>query len=108
MEVLSFTVFSCLLILPLAVFTQSPDPPADVASVDAIINALYEGISFKPGGISDWNQLRTLFSPGARLIPPAAPNSIVVLSFEEFAERSTQYADEHRFRANGFSKREVA
>ena len=44
--------------------------PADVASIDAIIMAAYDSISGPPGK-RDWNRVRSLFIPGARLIPTA-------------------------------------
>ena len=46
-------------------------PPArleDVASVEAILAATYEVIS-GPAGPRDWDRFRSLFVPGARLIP---------------------------------------
>ncbi len=51
-----------------------PANPADVASVDAIVKAAYDVIS-GPAGPRDWNRMRSLFAPGARLIAvlPGAP-----------------------------------
>jgi hypothetical protein len=43
--------------------------PTDVASLDAIIAALYDVISGPAGQKRDWDRMRSLFSPGARLIP---------------------------------------
>ena len=45
--------------------------PNDVASIDAIINAAYDGISGPAGKERDWDRERSLFFPGARLIPTA-------------------------------------
>jgi hypothetical protein len=42
--------------------------PADVASIDAIIRAAYDSVS-GPAGTRDWNRLRSLFIPDARLVP---------------------------------------
>lgn len=41
--------------------------PADVASEEAIVRALYETIS-GPAGPRDWDRLRSLFTPGARIV----------------------------------------
>jgi hypothetical protein len=49
--------------------------PADVASIDAIINAAYDGISGAAGEKRDWDRERSLFYPGARLIPTAKPGA---------------------------------
>src|SRR5215831_11589098 len=42
--------------------------PADVASMDSTIAALYDVISGPPGK-RNWDRFRSLFVPGARLIP---------------------------------------
>jgi hypothetical protein len=43
--------------------------PADVASPDAILAALYEVISGPAGRARDWDRFRSLYLPGARLVP---------------------------------------
>lgn len=42
--------------------------PADVASEDAVIKAVYNVISGPKGQPRDWDRMRSLFVPGARLI----------------------------------------
>ena len=51
--------------------SEGPPPanPADVESVDAIIAAVYNVISGPAGQPRDWDRMRSLFVPGARLIP---------------------------------------
>ena len=55
---------------------SSPPPPAakpaDVSSPDAILTALYDVISGPAGKARDWDRFRSLFVPGARLIPTRA------------------------------------
>jgi hypothetical protein len=50
-----------------------PDAPAprpeDVADIDAILAAIYDVISGPKGKPRDWDRMRALFVPGARLIP---------------------------------------
>jgi hypothetical protein len=51
---------------------EPPPPaakPADVSSPDAILTALYDVISGPAGKARDWDRFRSLFMPGARLIP---------------------------------------
>ncbi|TWI03534.1 hypothetical protein IP90_01345 [Luteimonas cucumeris] len=43
--------------------------PKDVESIDAIIAALYDVISGPAGQARDWNRMRSLFIPGARMMP---------------------------------------
>ena len=45
--------------------------PSDVASIDAIITAAYDVISGPADKKRDWARERSLFFPGARLIPTA-------------------------------------
>jgi hypothetical protein len=63
--------------------------PADVASVDAIITALYDVISGPAGQKRDWDRFRGLFAQGARLIPtgkrPDGSRLMRVLTPDEYA-----------------------
>src|SRR5204863_5608577 len=51
---------------------SQPADPRDVESIDAIIAAAYDVISGPAGKKRDWNRERSLFYPGARLIPTAS------------------------------------
>lgn len=81
--------------------------PADVASVDAIIAAVYDVISGPAGKKRDWNRMRSLFVPGARLIPtgprPAGGYAARVLTVDEYIERAGGFFDKE-----GFYERESA
>ena len=46
-----------------------PADPKDVSSVDAIIAAVYDVISGPAGQKRNWDRMRTLFVPDARMIP---------------------------------------
>jgi hypothetical protein len=64
-----------------------PARPADVASIDAIINAAYDVIS-GPAGTRDWDRFISLFAPEARLIPTRHDSTgthIRALSPQDFA-----------------------
>ena len=93
--------------------------PADVASVDSILAALYDVISGPAGKKRDWDRFRSLFAPGARLIPTGprrppgtAPDAPLTgqeeygsraFTPEEYMERSRPFLEER-----GFFEREVA
>lgn len=86
----------------------APAPrPEDVATLDAIVKALYASISGPAGEARDWNRFRSLFAPGARLIPLARPaNGPVVprvLTPDDYVERSGPFLEKY-----GFTEREVA
>lgn len=49
--------------------------PADVASEDAILRALYDVISGPKGAPRNWTRFRSLFVPGARLMPTIVRDS---------------------------------
>ena len=88
---------------------QMPPPaanPADVATMDSIVAALYDVISGPPGA-RDWDRFRTLFVPGARLIPtgrrPTGEVGSRVLTPEEYIQRSAPLIEK-----NGFFEREIS
>lgn len=65
----------------------------DVGSIDAILAALYGTISGDVGQKRDWNRFRSLFYPGAKLIPTGMPKESDVararmLTPEDYITRS--------------------
>lgn len=80
---------------------------ADVASPDAIIAATYDVISGPAGQKRDWDRMRSLFYPGARLIRTAPKKEggmgATVLSSQDYIDRASVY-----FEKNGFTEREIA
>jgi len=86
--------------------TIPPANPADVASVDAILSALYDVISGPAGQARNWDRMRSLFIPGARLIPASRrPDGTVtprVLTVDDYV---TQIGPQ--LERNGFFEREI-
>jgi hypothetical protein len=83
---------------------------ADVLSIDAIINAAYDGISGPAGKKRDWDRERSLFLSGARLIPTAmeAGRNDVELT-PQFLDVAAYIARvEPYFESNGFFEKEIA
>lgn len=102
--------------LTTSVFAQSgsespaahPEAKAeDVASVDAIITAVYAVISGPAGQERDWDRFRSLMHPQARLIPlqPRQDGSqqASVISVEDYISRAGPY-----FLQNGFFETEAS
>ncbi|MFZ6011227.1 MAG: hypothetical protein ACOYXT_12845 [Bacteroidota bacterium] len=58
-----------LLTCPMPLTAQTADYSKDVASVDAIVAALYDVISGDPGTPRNWDRFNYLFTNDARLIP---------------------------------------
>lgn len=82
--------------------------PADVASMDAIIKAVYEVISGDAAQPRDWNRFRSLFYTGARMIgtgknPRTGAVGARAVTPDEYIQRNTPY-----FEKEGFYEREVA
>jgi hypothetical protein len=84
--------------------------PDDVSSIDAIIKASYAVISGPAGAKRDWERERSLFLPGARLIPTATVpgrNDVdlapLILEVEAYIQRV-----EPLFADKGFYETEVA
>ena len=80
--------------------------PADVATMDSIVAALYDVISGPPGK-RDWDRFRSLFVPGARLIPTGVRQTgevgSRVLTPEDYIQRSAPLLEK-----DGFFEREVS
>jgi hypothetical protein len=93
---------------------------ADVESIDAIVTAAYDGISGPAGKKRDWDRERSLYFPGARLIPTAmkaggAPSrgsgvagenvdlAPQILDIDGFIARVEPFFEE-----NGFYEKEIA
>ena len=82
--------------------------PADVASPDAILAATYDVISGPAGQQRDWDRFRSLFVPGARLIPVVARKTgsgydTRIITPDEYVQKADAY-----FLKNGFAEREIA
>lgn len=85
----------------------SRDKIADTASIVAIIAAIYDSLSFAPGGEPDWERFEALFHPDGRLVPPASPEGSPVLDLATFQQRSRAYIEQIGLRAKGFHEREL-
>ena len=82
--------------------------PADVASIDAIMKAVYDVISGDAGQKRDWERFRTLFHRDARMIATGKnPNTGVVgaraLTPEDYIKRNEPF-----FAKEGFFEKEMA
>jgi hypothetical protein len=94
------------LLVPRRAYSQEaewPDAdPEDVASVDAIIAALYDVISGPAGEARHWDRFRSLHVPEARLIPTGADQETgqvgyQMFSVEEYIERAGQFLEQRGF-----------
>jgi hypothetical protein len=80
--------------------------PEDVKSPEAILDAVYDVISGGKGQARDWNRMRSLFVPDARLIPtinvPATADQpahvdVVILTIDDYIARSSGRMTESGF-----------
>lgn len=80
--------------------------PADVASADAILAALYDVISGPAGHARDWTRFRSLLAPNARLMPTRprtfGGTELVVWSADDYIRMAGPNLE-----ANGFFEREI-
>jgi len=81
--------------------------PADVATVDGIVAALYDVISGTAGQPRDWDRMRSLFAPEGRLMAVGArPEGVYALramTVEDYIARNAK-----AFATMGFFEREAA
>lgn len=75
--------------------------PNDVSSVDSIIEAVYDVISGPAGAERDWDRMRSLFLPDARLIPSWRTEEGEVgyryMTVEEWIENAAAHFAENPF-----------
>lgn len=90
--------------------TAATADPADVADPQALVNALYEIMTRRPGERFDWQRMRPLFLPSARLIPNTEQTAgeFRVLTVDEFTDWIDRVSviggpDDH-----GFQEEEIA
>lgn len=111
-----FLVGLCLLTAPRLYSQATPNAtaaatvaadPEDVASPDAIIAALYDANTIMVDQKRDADRFRSLFVPGARLMPTArGPNGPAVMriqTVEDYVRAASGGQPRH-----GFSEREIA
>jgi hypothetical protein len=87
---------------------QPAAKPADVASPAAILAAVYEVISGAAGQARDWDRFRSLYLPGARLVPTGPKKEgggffARTYTPEEYVARATPL-----FEKEGFYEKEAA
>ncbi len=83
-----------------------PANPADVSSVEAIINAVYDVISGPAGQQRNWERMRTMFVPDARMMATVKRSTGEyvrrVMSVEEYIKASGPYLEK-----DGFFEKEI-
>lgn len=84
--------------------------PEDVQSIDSILAATYDVISGPAGKKRDWDRFRSLFYPGARLIPTGKrPGDTEVrarvLTPDDYVQRSAPFLEKEGFFERGISNK---
>lgn len=83
--------------------------PADVASMDAIMAALYDVISGDAGQERDWNRFRSLFWPGAVMVPTGLDKEgrfrARLQAPDDYVARNGPYFAQHAFYERELARR---
>ncbi len=87
--------------------------PADVASIDAIMEAVYDAISGPADEARDWDRFRSMMHPEARLVPasrrPDGTAALRVLTVDDYVDLAGPlFRDGPMFQGKGFYEVEVA
>lgn len=82
----------------------------DVRSIESILAATYDVISGPDGKKRDWDRFRSLFYPGARLIPTGKRPTETevrarVLTPDDYVERSAPFLEKEGFFERGVSNK---
>ena len=83
---------------------------ADVSSLDGIVKALYESVSFAPGKQPNYDRLRTIFHRDGRLIPSKVDRDAEFssLDLESFVTQSREIIVISGLERKGFLETEIA
>lgn len=86
-----------------------PADPKDVSSPEALVAAVYDVISGPAGQKRNWDRMRTLFVPDARMIPtgkrPTGESTRRSLSVEEYITSSGPFLEKDGFYETEIGKR---
>lgn len=101
----TITTFVCILLFSGVSYAQQQSK--DVTSIDSIVASIYDVISGPAGQKRDWDRMRSLFIPGARLIPtsrqPSGEAATRVLDVEAYIAASGPALE-----TNGFFEKEIS
>jgi len=99
----SATAIALLHVVALCAMAQTPDStdrmlpqPDDVASVEAVIGAIYHVISGPETAERDWERFKSLFVPGAHLIATrrnaeTGRTEAIIMTPDEYVERARSF-----------------
>ncbi len=90
---------------------REPAVPAEAASIDSIVAALYASVSHPPDGSPDFERMRAIFLYTGMLVPPVRPGrEIAVSDVDQFAEKFKTAADARKEKgeATGFFEKEIS
>lgn len=82
-----------------------PANPADVESIDGIVNAVYEVISGAAGEQRNWGRFLSLFAPDARLVPSGSSNGFN--NYQVWTPREYMQQVGPQLTQGGFFEREI-
>jgi hypothetical protein len=88
---------------------SAPGRAGDTESINSIVLSIYESVSFRPGASPDWERLRSLFFPGALIVPPKRPElGVVTMDIEGFIERFKKSMETLNLERKGFIEAGIA
>ena len=103
-----FVILISLLAFQTAMAQTKEANPADVASIDSIMKAVYDVISGDAGKARDWDRFRTLFHKDARMIPSGKNPKTGVTGANALTPEDYIKRVEPVFAKDGFFEREKA
>jgi hypothetical protein len=84
-----------------SVFSQTDN----FQSPDQIINDLYELVSFGPDSKLDWDQVRILFHPEAKIVLRTSKEATTVFDVDGFIKDFDDFAKNEKVQQNGFQEK---
>jgi len=108
-SILATIILLCSTIKATTLTDSIPTDSKDVSSPEAIVAAVYDVISGPAGQKRNWDRMRTLFVPDARMIPtgkrPTGESTRRTLTVEEYITNSGPFLEKDGFFETEIGKR---
>jgi hypothetical protein len=85
--------------------SQDENEVVDFSTPDAVVDKLYDLVTFEPGADPDWETVKTLFISDAVIVLRASMTAMTTHSKEEFVELFISDIKKHKLDESGFSEK---
>ena len=103
----SSILFGAFFLWPTGSAGQEDIPPSQAGSAEAVVEALYDLVTFPAGTTPDWDKARGLFLPEAVVVLRSSRTETTVFSVEGWVQDFVTFIERANVAATGFVERIV-